>query len=430
MTLVNTIRTAMRGITANRIRAMLTTLGLIIGVASVIATLALGNGARAAVEASYRHLGSDQIMINAKKAIEDGVLVPYGEPLTYEEGLLLSQMVESVDRVDMLVQGKGKIRRGRTVLDMVVTGLTADAAVSVIAAGQVQPIGWPERVPLREEDLFDGGRFFTTEEALADAQVCVLGHQTAQDLFEADNPLGELVWVNRERCLVIGVLTELETTDPQMRYGDKLNEMAVMPIGTAIHNLYDEPPSVSVTAYVTDEGRIGKAKAQIANYLRERHGIEQDSDGDWQDDFTMTTKQEILGAQQQAAQTLALLLIALAVVSLLVGGIGIMNVMLVSVTERTREIGIRLAVGARRRDVVTQFLLESLLLSAAGGVLGIALGALVIPVAAVLNQGMAVLDPVSIPLAFGVALLTGVAFGIYPALRASRLDPVVALRYE
>ncbi len=430
MTLANTVLTAIRGITANRIRALLTTLGIVIGVASVIATLALGNGARAAVEASYRHLGSDQIMISAKKAIEDGVLVPYGEPLTYADGLLLSQAVELVDRVDMLVQGEGKIRYGRTVLDMVVTGLTPDAAVAVIAAGQVQPLGWPEGKPLEQDDLFEEGRFFTADESLADAQVCVLGHQTADDLFAGDDPLGQMVWVNRQRCLVIGALTELETTDPQMRYREKINDMVVMPIGTAIHNLYDEPPSVSVTAHATDEGRLEMAKAQIAAYLRERHGIEQDEDGEWLDDFTMTTKQEILGAQQQAAQTLALLLIALAVVSLVVGGIGIMNVMLVSVTERTREIGIRLSVGARQRDVVSQFLLEALLLCAAGGLLGIALGALAIPLAAALNQGMAVLAPSSIPVAFGVALLTGVAFGLYPALRAAQLDPVAALRHE
>ncbi len=430
MTLANTILTAMRGITANRIRALLTMLGIVIGVASVIATLALGNGARAAVEASYRHLGSDQIMISAKKAIEDGVLVPYGEPLTYEDGLLLSQEVELVDRVEMVVQGQGKVRYGRTVLDMIVTGLTADAAVSIIAGGQVQPVGWPEGAPLSEKDLFNRGRFFTTDEALADAQVCVLGQQTAEDLFAGDEPLGQTVRINRQRCLVIGVLTELEATDPQMRYRSKINDVVVMPIGTAIHNLYDEAPSVSVTAHVTDERYMGMAKVQIASYLRHRHRIERDEEGDWLDDFAMTTKQEILGAQQQAAQTLALLLIALAIVSLLVGGIGIMNVMLVSVTERTREIGIRLAVGARQRDVVSQFLLEAWLLSGAGGLLGIAVGALTIPAAAALNQGMAVLAPTSIPLAFGVALLTGVSFGLYPALRAARLDPVEALRYE
>ena len=202
-----------------------------------------------------------------------------------------------------------------------------------------------------------------------------------------------------------------------------------MPIGAAIQALYDEEPTVSITAHVVDGSRMGEAKLQIAAYLRGQHDIEQDSEGMWQDDFHLTTKQELIGARQEAAQTFSLLLIALAVVSLLVGGIGIMNVMLVSVTERTREIGIRLAIGARQRDVIAQFLLEAALLSAASGLVGIAAGALAIPLAAGLNQGMALLDPGSIPLAFGVALLTGLCFGLYPALRASRLDPVEALRH-
>ena len=430
MSLYNAFMTALRGIAANKLRAALTALGIIIGVASVIATLALGNGARAAVEASFRHLGSDEIQISAKKAIEDGELVPYGEPLTYEDGLLMSTMVELVDRVDMWVQGKAKVRHGQNVLDLVITGSTADAPVSLIAGGRMQPAGWPEDVPLEISDFFAQGRFFNTEEALADAKVCVVGQQTALDLFAGDDPLGETIWVARERCVIIGVLVELEAVDPQLRDESNTNEALVMPIGAAIQALFDDEPTVSITAHVLDESRMGEAKLQIAAYLRERHQIEQDSEGYWQDDFHLTTKQEILGAQQEAAQTFSLLLIALAVVSLVVGGIGIMNVMLVSVTERTREIGVRLAIGARQKDVVAQFLLEAALLSAASGLLGIALGALAIPLAAGLNQGMALLDPGSIPLAFGVALLTGVAFGLYPALRASRLDPVEALRYE
>ena len=430
MSLYNAFMTALRGIAANKLRAALTALGIIIGVASVIATLALGNGARAAVEASFRHLGSDEIQISAKKAIEDGELVPYGEPLTYEDGLLMSTMVELVDRVDMWVQGKAKVRHGQNVLDLVITGSTADAPVSLIAGGRMQPAGWPEDVPLEISDFFAQGRFFNTEEALADAKVCVVGQQTALDLFAGDDPLGETIWVARERCVIIGVLVELEAVDPQLRDESNTNEALVMPIGAAIQALFDDEPTVSITAHVLDESRMGEAKLQIAAYLRERHQIEQDSEGYWQDGFHLTTKQEILGAQQEAAQTFSLLLIALAVVSLVVGGIGIMNVMLVSVTERTREIGVRLAIGARQKDVVAQFLLEAALLSAASGLLGIALGALAIPLAAGLNQGMALLDPGSIPLAFGVALLTGVAFGLYPALRASRLDPVEALRYE
>jgi len=219
-------------------------------------------------------------------------------------------------------------------------------------------------------------------------------------------------------------------TDPQERYRSKPNDGVYLPIGAAIHNLFDSEPSVAISARVTDERRMGEAKAQIATYLRERHAIDRNSEGEYEDDFDLTTKQDILGARLDAARAFSLLLIALAVVSLVVGGVGIMNVMLVSIGERTREIGIRMAVGARQADIAAQFLLEAVLLSGASGVLGIALGVLVVPLAAALNRGMALLAPASIPLAFGVALATGVVFGLYPALWASRLDPIEALRYE
>jgi putative ABC transport system permease protein len=208
------------------------------------------------------------------------------------------------------------------------------------------------------------------------------------------------------------------------------NEALYLPISTAILNLFDEEPSVQIIARVGDESQMATARQQIIDYLRQRHGVGKDDLGDWEDDFELTTRQEILGAQQAAARTFAFLLAAMATVSLVVGGIGIMNVMLVSVTERTREIGVRLAVGAQSSDIVRQFLLEAVLISAAGGLLGTAVGILSVPVAASLNRGVALLDARSIPLAFGVALLTGLVFGLYPAVRASRLDPIEALRYE
>ncbi len=430
MTLINTLRTALRGVTANKLRAALTTLGIIIGVASVIVMLALGNGARAAVEESFRFLGSNQIMLSARREMDDGELVPVGEILSYEDGLLMSAGAELVDRVEMWVRGTGKVRHGRAALDVGITGTTAEALLALASGAELQPVDWPEGERLTPDAFIGQGRFFTPAEVLANADVCVLGYETAEDLFEGDDQIGATIRVDRQRCLVIGVLAELEMIDPEERNRSKPNEALLMPISTAVSALYDEEPSVSITAHVADESRMGEAQQQVADYLRERHGIEADAEGEYEDDFSMTTRQDILGAQQESARIFALFLAAMAVVSLVVGGIGIMNVMLVSVTERTPEIGIRLAVGARRRDVVAQFLFESVLLGAGGGVLGVAVGILLIPVVAMFNQGNALLDPGSVPLAFGVALLTGMLFGLYPAVHASRLHPIEALRYE
>jgi len=430
MSLINTLLTAFGGVTANKLRAALTMLGVVIGVAAVIAMLALGNGAQAAVEASFRFLGSDNVQISAKQEFKDGEIAPVGKILSYSDGVSMARDLELIDRVEMLVSQSVRARHGRNVLDTTVNGTTADSLESMSIASEVQPVDWPEGQPLSDKSFLASGRMFTPAEVIGGANVCLLGWDTAEDLFEGDDPLGETIWVNRMRCLVIGVITEMEMVDASQRYQRNPNEFILMPISAVIREFYEEEPSVTMTAHVTDEERMNEAKSEIATYLRQRHAVEKNEQGNYDDDFDLTTRNDVLGAQQEAARTFSLLLAAMASVSLVVGGIGIMNVMLVSVTERTREIGVRMAVGARGGDIVAQFLCESVLLSVIGGVIGIAVGVLSIPLAASLNSGIALLDPGSIPLAFGVALITGILFGLYPALRASRLDPIDALRYE
>jgi ABC-type antimicrobial peptide transport system permease subunit len=430
MSLIDLLRTALRSVSANKLRAILTMLGVVIGVASVIAMLALGNGARAAVEATFQSLGANQIQIGQRFAMEDGELQPTGKTLTFADGLEMLSTVPLVERVEMSVSKTVKARFGKNTVEINTIGTTPDAIDGIVSSGDVQPVGWTGDASFSAEDLLSDGRFFSTDEVYAGAPVCVLGHQTALDLFSGDNPIGETIWVDRTRCEVIGVIAELESTDVQQRYRSDPNEGLLMPISTVIQTLYDDEPSVYMVVHVKDANRIDEAKEQITSYLRQRHQIEQDADGNYQDDFDMTTRNDILGQQQEAARTFSLLLAAMATVSLVVGGIGIMNVMMVSVTERTREIGVRLAVGAKQRDIVSQFLLESVFISASGGLVGIVLGILAIPLAAALNQGVALLYPGSIPLAFGVAVLIGIVFGLYPAIRAARLDPIEALRYE
>jgi putative ABC transport system permease protein len=430
MSLLDLLRTSWRGASANKLRAILTMLGIIIGVASVIAMLALGNGARAAVEARFRSLGANQVQISEAMSFTDGQIEQAGEILSYEDGLLMSEGADMVDHVDMSIGASGKARFGRATLDIQINGVTANAPENLATAGQVQPVGWPEGVAFTMNDLLADGRFFTPAEVLEKAPVCVIGWQTAIDLFGGDDPIGQIMRVNRSRCEVIGLITELETVDESERYRSDPNSILMMPISTVIDMFYEEEPSVQITAYVTDESRMDEAKTQIKEYLRKRHKIEPDSEGEYIDDFNLTTRKDILGAQQEAANTFSLLLAAMATVSLIVGGIGIMNVMLVSVTERTREVGVRMAVGARSLDIILQFLLEAILISVGGGLIGVVMGILSIPVAASLNQGMALLEPASIPLALAVSIVVGVLFGIYPALRAARLDPIEALRYE
>jgi putative ABC transport system permease protein len=427
---VEALLTALRGLGSNVLRTALTTLGLIIGVASVIATLALGNGARAAVSANFRFLGSDQIRIDQALQLKNGQTQAVGKLLTYADGLGLPGAAPLVDRAEMGVSGSAKLRFGRESMQLGFEGTDAGALSGLMGQGNVQPAGWPADRPLTPQAFIGLGRFFTEAEVVDGDAVCVLGYQTALDLFTGDDPIGQTLWVNRKPCQVIGVLTELEAVAVEQRINTRPNEALYLPVSFAIQNLFATEPWVTVIAHVTDESRMEEAKAQIAAYLRKRHDVAQGPDGQYADDFHMTTKQDVLGEQLQAAATFSWLLSALAVVSLVVGGIGIMNVMLVSVSERTREIGVRRAVGARGRDVIAQFLLEAMLLSAGGGLLGIALGILTVPIAARLNQGIALLDPGSVPLAFGVSLATGLVFGLYPAVRASRLNPIDALRYE
>jgi ABC-type antimicrobial peptide transport system permease subunit len=430
VSLANSFLTALRGMLSNKLRAALTMLGIVIGVASVIVMLALGNGARAAVESNFRYLGSDEIQIFEKMDFKNGKIDSIGKKLTYEDGLQMPVEVPAVARAEMELNGSAKVRYQRNTVEVRFQGVTADALGTVASSGQVLPVGWTSGKVIHAQDIIGEGRYFTSSEVMADVGVCFLAYQTAQDLFEGDDPIGETVWVNRFPCMVVGVLKELEATDPQQRYQNSYNEGVYLPIGTAVNHLFDEEPSVTIQAYVKDPNKIDVVKLEITDYLRKRHNVAQDDQGKYVDDFDFTTRNDILGAQLEAAQTFSLLLAAMAVVSLVVGGIGIMNVMLVSVTERTREIGIRLAVGAQQRDIVVQFLLESVLISAAGGLFGIAVGIFAIPLAASLNQGAALLAPDSIPLAFSVAVLTGVIFGLYPAVRAARMSPIEALVYE
>src|SRR5512138_840629 len=239
MLLIDLLRTALRSVAVNKLRAVLTMLGVVIGVASVIAMLALGNGARAAVEATFKSLGANQIQIGQRFTMKEGQMQPLGKKLTFEDGLDIASTISLVERVEMSVTKSLKARFGRATIEINATGTTADALQGLIASGDVQPVGWKNSEAFSAENLIGAGRFFSTDEVFAGAPVCVLGYQTALDLFSGDNPIGETIWIDRTRCTVIGVAAELENTDIQNRYRSDPNEALLMPISTMIQELYD-----------------------------------------------------------------------------------------------------------------------------------------------------------------------------------------------
>ncbi|MBI9046923.1 MAG: ABC transporter permease [Anaerolineaceae bacterium] len=430
MSVNDLLRTALRSVANNKLRSLLTMLGVIIGVASVISMLALGNGARAAVEKSFQYLGANQLQIGQKVSFEDGEFKAFGKTLISNDGMSLLENIPKVSRVDMSVAKDVKVRYDRISLSINALGTTDQALEKLISDGSYQPAGWNSDKSFVKDDLLEEGRFFSSLEITEAAPVCVLGYQTMLDLFGGISPINQTITINRMRCTIIGVLKELETVDISQRYSTNPNILLVIPINTMIQNFFDEEPSLDLVVHVQDANQIDEVKQKIIEHLRQLHEIEADAEGNFEDDFSITTRKDILGRQQEAANTFSILLTSMAIVSLVVGGIGIMNVMLVSVTERTREIGLRRALGAKDHDIVNQFLLEAVFISISGGVIGIIAGIFTIPIAATLNQGMALLMPESIPLSLGVSICTGILFGLYPAIRASRLDPIESLRSE
>jgi putative ABC transport system permease protein len=267
------------------------------------------------------------------------------------------------------------------------------------------------------------GSFFTEIDVEDKTRVAVIGATVANQLFADEDPIGQEFRINRLRFEVIGLVKELDRSDPRV----DPNNLVIMPISTGINDIFGKDRSVAVRVRVRDESQIAAGTEEIKKYFRQAHETADDA----QEDIEVFSLSSVTQAQSESAKTFALLLIGMAVVSLVVGGIGIMNVMLVSVTERTREVGVRLAIGARRWDIVQQFLIEAVVLSLSGGFIGVAVGILIIPILTRYRSDLAaVLTWQSIPEAFGVALIVGTVFGIYPAIRASRLDPMEALRYE
>ena len=401
---------ALDALRTNKVRTALTVLGIVIGVGSVVAMVAVGAGAQARVSEQIRSLGSNLLIVLSGSATSGGVRLGMGTQPTISEddALAIQREVAEVQVAAPAVRGVAQAVYGNANWSTVIQGVT------------------PEHFEARELGVVEG-RAFGPEDIEASANVALVGQTVVQNLFGGLEPVGEIIRIKKVPFTVIGVLER----KGQSLMGQDQDDVILIPISTAKKKVlgFSQANARAVGAILVktrEAGAMGEAEQQIRALLRQRHHLQPEQE----DDFSLLNLSELLQSQEAAARVMTLLLGAIASVALMVGGIGIMNIMLVSVTERTREIGLRMAVGARPRDILAQFLVEALTVSTVGGALGIVVGILGSFGIAYLAQWPALIQPRAILLAFGFAGAVGVFFGFYPARKASRLDPMEALRYE
>jgi putative ABC transport system permease protein len=399
----NAIVLALREIRRNVLRSSLTILGIVIGVGSVITMVTIGEGATAQVQADIQKLGTNLLQVFRGQGFGPGGARSSAPPFDVADANAIANEISGVRAVAPTSQSSTQVIYGNSNWSTQVTG-TTDAFLDVR--------DWP----------LAAGRNFSESELRAGAAVCLLGDTVRQELFGSQDPLGTSVRLNKLSCQVIGTLAPKGTSS----FGQNQDDLIVLPLKTLQRRISGNQDVGSIMVSARDGVSTAKVQADIEALLRERRKIRAGAD----DNFTVRDMKEITSTLTSSSKVLTTLLGAVAAVSLIVGGVGIMNVMLVSVTERTREIGTRLAVGAMARDVLLQFLVEAVTLAAIGGLIGIVLGigagaaathAFKVPF--VLNSGIVVLS-------FAFAAAVGVVFGYFPARRAARLDPIEALRHE
>ncbi|NTV45413.1 MAG: FtsX-like permease family protein [Chlorobiales bacterium] len=401
----NLLRTAFKSILKNRMRSLLTSLGIIIGVSSVIVMVAIGEGSQAQIAQRINALGTDLIIVFPSAIRSGGVSMGAG-----------SQNRLTLDDVE-------KLKKDATLLKAVSPVVTAGS--QIIGGGS----NWsttvygvsPEYFEIRNWKLEDG-EFFTDREVRSRKKVCLLGKTVADALFPNQSPIGQTIRIRNIPFTITGTLKAKGEGGP----GQDQDDVILAPSTTVLYRLKGGQYINMINASSKDSGGLTPAQEEIRTLLRESHRLYPGTD----DDFTIRNQAEIANAASETSKVMTMLLGAVAGVSLIVGGIGIMNIMLVSVTERTREIGIRLSVGARSSDVLAQFLSEAIVLSFSGGIIGILLSFLVSAILNNFTELYTVINPTIILISVLFSVAIGVFFGFYPARKASLLNPIDALRYE
>src|ERR1035437_8359928 len=399
------LKAAYRALRRNKLRTALTMLGIIIGVGAVVAMVGFGNGAKAQVQATIAALGQNVIMIFSGSVNRNGVYTGSGGAgtLTVDDAVAIEKEVPGVVAVSPEVRSGAQIMAGNNNWSTMVWG---------------EGVGY---LTIRQWDIADGV-MFTEAHVRSAAKVCVLGKTTADKLFPDEDPVGKTIRIRNVPMKVLGVLRAKGAS----MFGSDQDDTIIVPYTTGMKRFAGVTVLRMINVQAATAEQMTEVQNGIAELLRQRHRIQPGRD----DDFMMRNQQEIAEAMSATTEVMTALLAAIASVSLLVGGIGIMNIMLVSVTERTREIGIRMAVGARGRDILLQFLIEAVALSSTGGILGILSGILGAKIITMTKNWPTLVSPQSILIAFAFSAAVGVFFGFYPARKASQLDPIDALRYE
>lgn len=406
--LESTLRIAIRTIRINKMRSILTSLGIIIGVSSVIIMLAIGMGAQRSMAENMAKMGSNLLMVVSGSTTSGGIRMGAGskQTLTYSDALDIQKKCPSVLAVAPYLSGTKQVVFGNQNWSTGIQGTTPNVMI------------------VRDWGV-EYGRSFSDEDVSNSTKVCLLGQTVAENLFGDLDPVGKTVRIEGMPFTVVGVLE----SKGQSGMGQDQDDTIMIPITTAQKKLIgvDFPGMVRhIMVKAVDENAVYTAQDEIKELLRERHRLGSKQE----DDFTIRNLTQMMETAKESAKIMAILLGSIASVSLLVGGIGIMNIMLVSVTERTKEIGIRMAIGAKASDIRIQFLLESLLLSLMGGTVGVVLGILLAKFVEAFFDLPVYIAWWSLLLSFGFSGIVGVTFGYYPAYRASLLDPIEALRYE